>query len=125
MRAQLIMAALSIAFTVQAGGDAFAKGPTFVNKPAYSTTAGKKVIIYGSRSGDCITAPAFSAVQSQASGDPAGKLSDAGVGWRPGDAQFCPSGRPVRLIAFTPSKGFQGAARFVFWGTDSVTVTVK
>jgi hypothetical protein len=102
-----------------------AKGPTFVNKQAYSTTSGKKVVIYGSRSGDCTTAPSFGAVKVQKSGDPGGKLSDAGVGWRPGDPQYCPKGRPVRLIAYTPSKGFKGTATFVFWGSDRVAVAVK
>jgi hypothetical protein len=125
MKIRVSLIAVTVLLNFTAMNDASAKAQTFVNKPSYTTKAGKKVIIYGSRSGDCKTAPAFAAVEVQASGDPAGKLSDAGVGFRPGDAQFCPEGRPVRLIAYTPGKGFKGAASFVFWGSDTVSVTVK
>lgn len=125
MRIGASLIAVAILVNFQCVNAAFAKAKSFVNKPSYTTVAGKKVVIYGSRSGDCTTAPVFSAVEVQASGDPAGKLSDAGVGFRPGDPQFCPDGRPVRLIAYTPGKGFKGAATFVFWGSDTVNVTVK
>lgn len=125
MKIKVVVFTAAVLLNHQSINDASAKAQTFVNKPSYTTKASKKVIIYGSRSGDCKTAPAFAAVEVQASGDPAGKLSDAGVGFRPGDAQFCPDGRPVRLIAYTPGKGFKGAASFVFWGSDTVSVTVK